>query len=136
MIVTPDEVIDGYIVFENGKIECIGCEDCEFDGETLDYGDSIVTAGFVEMHVHGAGGSDFLNGSAEEMIAGCDLLYSHGVTTICPTVTSAPFADMKRGLLAIEEIHKGALRVGYDADIVVLDRGYNVVRVFGGNIKE
>lgn len=106
-IVTPDEVIDGYIVFENGKIEYIGCEDCEFDGETLDYGDFIVTAGFVEMHIHGSNGSDFLNSGVEEMIAGCDLLYSHGVTTICPTVTSAPFADMKRGLLAIEEIMKG-----------------------------
>jgi N-acetylglucosamine-6-phosphate deacetylase len=31
---------------------------------------------------------------------------------------------------------KGALKVGYDADIVVLDNDYNVVRVFGGNMRD
>ena len=100
-IVTPDEVIDGYIVFDNRKIEYIGSEKPDVAAELMDFGDNIVTAGFIEMHIHGVNGSDFLNSTVKEMKDGIDFLCAHGVTTICPTVTSAPIENMKKGLLAI-----------------------------------
>ena len=103
-IVTPSEVIDGYIVLEDGKIRYIGSEKTAFVGEDIDVGDDIVTAGFVEMHIHGVGGFDFIYSNEAEMREACDILYSHGVTTLCPTVTSAPIADMKMGLLTIESL--------------------------------
>ena len=114
-IITPDKIVDGYIVFENGKIEYIGCDDNGFDGATIDVRDNIVTAGFIEMHIHGSNGSDFLNGGKEEIKAGIDFLYAHGVTTVCPTVTSAAFEDMKRALLTIEELMKSGDTKAYIA---------------------
>ena len=56
-IITPDKIVDGYLVFENGKIEYIGGDDKEFEGVTIDVRDNIVTAGFIEMHIHGSNGS-------------------------------------------------------------------------------
>ena len=105
-IVTPERVIDGCVIIDGGKIEYIGEMNNDFDGETVDFGDAIVTAGFVEMHIHGIGGNDFIYSNEDEMRESCDILYNHGVTTLCPTVTSAPFADMKMGLLTIESLMK------------------------------
>ena len=41
--------------------------------------------GFIDGHVHGGGGADFMDGTVEAFVTAARLHLSHGTTTICPT---------------------------------------------------
>lgn len=44
-----------------------------------------LSPGFIDMHTHGGGGSDFMDGTVEAFTAACRMHLSHGTTSICPT---------------------------------------------------
>jgi N-acetylglucosamine-6-phosphate deacetylase len=77
---------DGVIVFagRRGAIEVPG------NARVIDFGDAILAPGLVDIHVHGGGGRDVMEGSDEAL--GCveRLLAAHGVTSYCPTTVTAP----------------------------------------------
>lgn len=54
----------------------------------LDVGDCYVLPGFVDLHTHGALGSDFAHGSPEEYKRLNSFYASHGVTIYLPTLSS------------------------------------------------
>ncbi len=100
------EIINGRVI-RNGRIES---DSVYFaDGKILsryeahrrgtpdrviDAGGCYVSAGFIDLHVHGGGGYDFLDGT-EEAFAGAAAFHAkHGTTAMCPTATSGPFDEM------------------------------------------
>ena len=90
----------GYLYVENGVIRAITAEELPFDGE-VDCGEQYLSPGFIDVHTHGGGGYDFADG-VEAVINGCNFHLSHGTTSICPTLASAPFSEMERAVWAIE----------------------------------
>ena len=53
-----------------------------------------VSAGFIDLHVHGGGGYDFLDGTEEAFRGIAEFHGKHGTTALCPTSTSGPIEDM------------------------------------------
>ncbi len=51
---------------------------------------AIVAPGFIDLHVHGARGHDFMDGTLESLQTLSETLSRHGVTSFLPTTMSAP----------------------------------------------
>ena len=101
-IIVGETLFDGYMYALNGKIAEITQEDKPAD-ESYDFTGKYVSAGFIDIHTHGAGGYAFMNSSVEDVIAGCDYHLAHGTTSIVPTISAGSFETMKQ---AVVNIHK------------------------------
>lgn len=89
----------GNLLLENGRIlaelPCNYMAEAEavLDGEGL-----YACAGLIEMHTHGAGGHDFMDGTPEAYHGACDAHLSRGVTSILPTTVAASREEYLRTL--------------------------------------
>ena len=75
------------ICIENGVIKDIRDEIFE-DDELIDAEGAIISPGFVDIHVHGAGGSDFSDGSLKDIDVISEYLLKQGVTAFLGTTMS------------------------------------------------
>ena len=98
-IILEDRILDGYVYFENGVITDVTTEERPAD-EVYDMTGCYVSPGFIDIHTHGGGGYRF-EGSTEEIVNGCNFHLHHGTTSICPTVSAAPFAAMAESAQSI-----------------------------------
>lgn len=96
-ILTESGVQAGYVYIENGRIAAVTAQELPFDRE-WDRTGRIVSPGFVELHTHGGAGHDFL-GSAADIVAACNFHLTHGATTVCPSLSAAPFERMRQAVL-------------------------------------
>ena len=99
-IILQDGYFDGYVYVEGDRIVSVTREKIPAERE-YDATGCYVSAGFIDMHTHGGGGNPF-EGSVEQIVAGCNFHLAHGTTTICPTVSAAPLADMARSVQNIK----------------------------------
>ena len=99
-IIVGETLFDGYMYVLNGKIAEISKVDkpCK---ESYDYTGKYVSAGFIDMHTHGAGGYAFMNSSAQDVVKGCDYHLEHGTTSIVPTISAGAFQTMKDAVVNI-----------------------------------
>lgn len=66
--------------------------------EGVDLGGAYLCPGFVDLHVHGGDGADFMDGTAEAFRTVCRCHARHGTTSLTPTSTVARMADYERFL--------------------------------------
>ena len=64
-IITPAGTVGGWLLYENGKILEIGTGECPSADETIDAEGRYVSPGFIDIHTHGAGGADYMDGTVE-----------------------------------------------------------------------
>ena len=89
-VILPDRVLPvAGVVVEDGRITAVG--EHVRDGEDL--GGAYLAPGFVDLHVHGGDGADFMDGTADAFRAVCRCHLRHGTTALTPTSTVATFAD-------------------------------------------
>ena len=105
-LVLPEGVQEGSLLMEDGKIAALNPEQadgaCMVDGKGC-----YLTPGLIEIHSHGAGGSDFMDGTLEDILVASRMHLRHGVTTLLPTtLTSTP-----EELFATIELFKEAQKV-------------------------
>jgi len=109
-IVLPDGLFDGYVYLDGEKIADVSQEkrvaEHEYDASGL-----YVCPGFVDMHTHGGGGNPF-EGSVEQIVQGCNFHARHGTTTIVPTISAAPIADMARSVQNVKAAMQDARVMG------------------------
>lgn len=103
-ILTQNGVQEGYVYFENGRIAAVTAQELPFERE-WDRTGMIVSPGFVELHTHGGAGHDFL-GSAADIVAGCNFHLMHGATTVCPSLSAAPFDRMRQAVLEAKKAQR------------------------------
>ena len=99
-IIVGESLFDGYVYVANGKIVEVSKENKLADIE-YDYTGKYVSAGFIDMHTHGAGGYAFMNSSVEDVVKGCDYHLWHGTTSIVPTISAGEFWTMKQAVVNI-----------------------------------
>lgn len=92
-LVQPEgELTEGTILIENGKIAAASTEPMtDWEGDCFDGGGSIALPGFIDIHIHGAGGADFMDDdrSTTAKIAGA--LPAEGTTSfLATTLTQSP----------------------------------------------
>jgi N-acetylglucosamine-6-phosphate deacetylase len=66
-------------------------------------GDRLVP-GFIDMHVHGGGGADFMDGSDDAIGAVRRTHARFGTTTLCPTTLTAPDDEISGFLAAVRRL--------------------------------
>ena len=100
-IITCDGLFDGYVYLDGGKIKDVTTVDLSAD-ETYDVTGSYLSAGFIDMHTHGAGGYAFMNSTVSDVVEGAEYHLKYGTTTIVPTVSAGTFETMRE---AVKNIH-------------------------------
>ena len=104
-IITPMRVIDnGVLIVENGKISSIGPEaEVRIPQEikVINAADNYLAPGFIDIHVHGAGGADAMDGTEEAIQKISKVHAKGGSTSIVPTTLTAP---LDRILKAVRNI--------------------------------
>jgi N-acetylglucosamine-6-phosphate deacetylase len=124
-ILTPDEEIsDGVIVVEGSRIAAIGHRDeMRLPPDAVDYVATGMTVvpGFVDVHIHGAGGHDVMEGDARALDRITSTVAKHGTTSIVATTVTAPVEDTCRSLQGIARYiraHENAESDGLAAEIL------------------
>lgn len=89
-VVLPDGISDNTdILVEGGKIANIGKNIVADNIEILDANGSFVFPGFIDVHIHGGGGADFMDGTAEAFETAAKAHLKRGTTTLVPTAMTA-----------------------------------------------
>jgi len=118
-IIVGESLVSGYVYFEDkavsGKITAVTAEELPYD-EEYDYSGYYVAPGFIDMHTHGGAGHEFF-GSAEDLVQGCNFHLEHGTTSICPTISAAPFEVMEKSVV---EVKKAMADVSLKSNIIGL----------------
>lgn len=85
-VVLPDRVAERHaVVIEDGAVAAVvPGGDARAGGDVVDVTGALVLPGFVDMHVHGVGGRDVLDGPGA-VAAIARILPRFGVTAWCPT---------------------------------------------------
>ena len=103
-----DELLTADLLINGGKIEAIISPDTPMDDAytPIDCRGKYVSAGFVDIHQHGGGGADYMDGGADTFYNATSAHLAHGMTSVMPTLLSAD----KEGLLHAVAGYKAALR--------------------------
>ena len=107
-IIVGEKLQKGYIYIDGDKISKVTDEELPAEKE-YDFSGKYVSAGFIDLHTHGAGGHAFINSSAEEVGKGCDFHLAHGTTSILPTISAGAFETMKSAVKDIADAKKKGL---------------------------
>lgn len=108
-VVLPDKLLpDAVVVCEAGRIQRVcRLRSLPRDATLVDARGGYITPGFVDIHVHGGGGADFMDGTAEAVRTACRAHARHGTTTIFPTTTTGSPAQLTAMLAACGEVQRG-----------------------------
>lgn len=87
-ILTPGKTRFGVLLLEDGKIR--GIEDSAPEGaRILNAEGDYVSPGFIDMHTHGAGGADFMDGTVDAYLTAARMHAKHGTTLLYPTTLTS-----------------------------------------------
>ncbi len=108
-VVLPDRILnDGEVECQRGKIVYVGeaRNRRPDDAMVIDAKRGFVSPGFIDIHVHGGAGADYMDGTVEAVRAACRAHASHGTTTLFPTTTTGTYAQIVAMLEACKETQK------------------------------
>lgn len=117
-LITPYRVIeDGTLLIENGVIIALEEGDIPVQAEKqIDACGNYVSPGFVDLHVHGGGGADFMDGSVEAFLRVAETHARYGTTALVPTTLTSDPEDLTETFRiyeqAIHENRRGAQFLG------------------------
>jgi N-acetylglucosamine-6-phosphate deacetylase len=89
--ILPDKLLpNARIAVREGRISEVSSSAKKLprDAEIIDGKGGYVSPGFVDVHVHGGGGADFMDGTVDAARIACQTHFRHGTTTIFPTTTT------------------------------------------------
>lgn len=102
IIVTENQMIYGKTLVYDDKIIDITSdfEPSECD-EVTDVSGNMITAGFIDLHIHGYAGFDTSDGNAEDIKKMALLLTQNGVTAWCPTTMTVSMDEITKAFDAV-----------------------------------
>jgi len=105
-IITPEKIIEnGSVVISEGVITEIGDKEINSKADLiLDAEGNFISPGFIDIHVHGGGGSDFMDGTVRDFLTIAETHLQYGSTALVPTTLTAE----KEDLLHILDIYREA----------------------------
>lgn len=89
-LITPGGIVPGSLLVEGSHIAGIAYGDTpDVPGAcVVDAKGAYLSPGFIDVHTHGAGGCDFMDGSLESIYTACRAHLLHGTTSIVPTTVT------------------------------------------------
>jgi N-acetylglucosamine-6-phosphate deacetylase len=94
-IVLEDRLLPGgQVTVQGTRISAVAAEpSAPTDAEVIDLNGGYLVPGFVDLHVHGGAGADFMDGSEDAFRTICRAHARHGTTSLLPTTTVARHAQ-------------------------------------------
>ncbi|MDF2430444.1 MAG: N-acetylglucosamine-6-phosphate deacetylase [Mucilaginibacter sp.] len=117
-IITPYRIIpDGTILIKDGIIVEVTAGNIEIEGATeIDAKGKFIAPGFIDLHIHGGGGHDFMDGSEAGFLEIAKIHAKYGTTAMLPTTLSSGKEDLLTTIetykLADEKNSSGAQFLG------------------------
>lgn len=113
---TPLQRIDDPVVLiDDGRIASISSRaaaELPSGAQHIDFGDSVLAPGLIDIHIHGGVGYDVMQNDESGRAAFERFLVQHGVTSYYPTTVTASLNETLRALeylaRAVEQAEKGA----------------------------
>jgi N-acetylglucosamine-6-phosphate deacetylase len=108
-IILPDKIIeDGYLTIEKSLISEVGRMPVQLydHDEIIDAKGAFVSPGFIDIHTHGGGGFNFLDGTVEAFLAIAETHAEYGTTALLPTTSTST----DEALYQIFDVYKQAKR--------------------------
>lgn len=90
-IITPTGITKGEVLVNNDLIEKVVFNDT-IDiaaNQVIDVGYKYLSPGFIDIHTHGGGNADFMDGDIESIYQACKIHMIHGTTSIVPTTITS-----------------------------------------------
>jgi N-acetylglucosamine-6-phosphate deacetylase len=101
-LILPDTVLEkAFLTVEGGKIVAIEeqrASSCT--GPVIEVSDGYIAPGFIDIHVHGGDGADYMDGTPDAVRTANRAHLRHGTTTIFPTTTTGSTAQLDRMIRA------------------------------------
>ena len=117
-VILADKIIpNGTVLVENGIIAGVEEGNIDFaDALVIDAKGNYISPGFVDIHVHGGGGHDFMDGTEEAFLKVAEIHAQYGTTSIMPTTLTAEKEDILHTLEIYEKANlknnRGASFIG------------------------
>jgi len=126
-VLTPfRDIPAGTVLVQGGRIHGVGAAhevDIPVDAQRVDADGCTVVPGFVDIHVHGGAGVDFMDASADSLDTACAFHAKGGTTSLLATLRTGPVADIVRALVVLREA-VGRTRAGADIAGVHIEGPY------------
>ena len=108
-VISDNKITDGMSVyFEDGKIIAVSDKKLPCDKE-LDARGGYVSPGFIDIHVHGGGGYEFVDGTREAVVGASTIHVKHGTTTLFPTLSAYEYDKTAKALETVKKYADEAL---------------------------
>lgn len=109
-ILTEEGLVKTNLIIENGLIKSIGND--VVDGLVELEEDKIVIPGFIDQHIHGAAGSDAMDGTKEDLSKIACALAKEGTTAFLATTMTQSPENIDKALTAVKEYIEEAPETG------------------------
>jgi N-acetylglucosamine-6-phosphate deacetylase len=110
-LILPDRLVDqGVLVCRGERIEAVGAKgevEVPRDAELIALNDGFIGPGYVDIHVHGGDGADYMDGTTDAVITANRCHARHGTTAIFPTTTTGSREQITAMLAACQAVQAG-----------------------------
>lgn len=104
---------EGTAVYTDGeRIVAVTAEERPFD-VGHDAGGKYISPGFIDIHVHGGGGGDFMDGTVDAFLAAAELHAKFGTTVLLPTASSGVIEEYVQMFEVLDEANEQNTKGAY-----------------------
>lgn len=109
-VISRGDITTADVLVREGKIARVGQNlTASAEAEVISAEGQMVSAGFIDLHTHGGGGADFMDGSVEDYATALATHALHGTTLLYPTTLSSTTESLDEALKNYCAASKAAL---------------------------
>src|SRR5436190_12153647 len=111
-IITPTKIVDGgSVLVTDNTITAVSEKNIEVeDAVEIDAKGNYMSPGFIDIHVHGGGGHDFMDATETAFLKIAETHARHGTTSMLPTTLTSSKEEIIHTLQVYEEANKKNLK--------------------------
>jgi N-acetylglucosamine-6-phosphate deacetylase len=104
-IITPSGILKhGNLLMDGNKILEVSEKNIHVDNaQEIDARGNFISPGFIDLHVHGGGGHDFMDNTVEAFLGVAKTHAKYGTTALMPTTLSCEHSDLMETLAVYEQ---------------------------------
>ncbi|GAA0076842.1 N-acetylglucosamine-6-phosphate deacetylase [Clostridium sp. CTA-5] len=102
-IIYLNKIENGSVLIKDGKIKEINPSNFT-DDEIIDAEGLYLSPGFIDVHIHGAGGCDTMDGTIDSLNTISKIIAKHGTTSFVPTTMTVSINDINKSMRVIKTL--------------------------------